>query len=937
MAGNLQLFAINKVGETCILQLSSYDPIRMTLSVAEQNPFVPSSYYSQTFRIPGQGENVNFFEDVYSVNGFSFDATKAAEAWILSDGFLFTVGNLTLKSVIRNEKYGIIEYEVLFMGDTSTFASDVGDGYMNEIDTSALNHALTYANVTSSWGATAGGTAGFKNGDVLYPLIEWGYNYNSASVPTQVTLSNGFPKGSTGPAPAGSFTAGTTGGLDLKQWKPATRVKWLWDQIFAEAGYTYTSAFIESDLFDRMYFISDNIARSEQFLNVGVCQIAGRTFRVPLGDTQRIFFTNIIADRDRTFDTILSEWTAPLTGTYTIRMSLKAKVDPSGGPTAVFRIDSVNNGIPSFGSNNSFSSSPAFTFVYTSTITGSYVQGDVLSYQLTNFSFSNANLLLYDVLFEVLDGPDDVIVSNFYPGEGSMKKIDFIKGVTKMFNLVFEPDRDSAKSFKVEPWIDWIQGGEQKDWTEYLDGSTDLQQIPVFQDQQRNLIFTGTDDSDIQNFTFQEEYKRSFMFRQYDSGINIIKGVQETKVPFAGTPLQSLPSKTVAQYPNWVFPTVAKLQTGDQNQPGSGRLQPVQIKPRILFYNGLQANDIPWYLFPTVAGTTGAIAQNSYPLVSTFETWPPSKFTQELTFQSKPQLWSPEADYVQTTANDLYTVYWQDFVEWLYDPFNRKVLATFKLDPKVVQSLKFNDKIWVKDSWYMITKITDYPVGDIAKVKVEMIKCPTPALPRVTVGATGPTTGASCASVSLCYTQSLTAENTSYNYVDCSGNLQSITLAPDTCNAVCMLYPPVNPLPEYWSAIVTGGCTGGEYFELGEDVEMSIGATGAIIGNNVQGVIYGATGGTSGTYIPMQYYFITPQNEINVNFNVPFNYGVKMELLFPTGVSGASIDSQTMILKTNGVTGFAYAATGSYQPVTGIFPLAITGGSTYTAELEIDF
>jgi hypothetical protein len=62
-----------------------------------------------------------------------------------------------------------------------------------------------------------------------------------------------------------------------------------------------------------------------------------------------------------------------------------------------------------------------------------------------------------------------------------------------------------------------------------------------------------------------------------------------------------------------------------------------------------------------------------------------------------------------------------------------------------------------------------------------------------------------------------------------------------------------------------------------------------------------------------------------------------MELLYPTGVSGASINSQTMTLKTNGVTGFAYAATGSYQPVTGRFPLAITGGSTYTAELEIDF
>ena len=937
MAGKLQLYAKNTVGETCLLQLSAYDPIKMNLSVAEQNPFVPSSYYSQTFRIPGQGQNVQFFEDVYSVNGNSFDATKAAEAWILSDGFLFTIGNLTLKSVVRNEQYSKIEYEVLFMGDTSTFASDVGDAYMNEIDTSELNHALTYANVTASWGATAGGTAGFKNGDVLYPLIEWGYNYNSANSPTQVTLSNGFPKGSTGPAPAGSFTAGTTGGLDLKQMKPATRVKWLWDKIFEESGYTYTSEFIQSDLFDRLYFISDNIARSEQFLNVGNCQIAGRDFRIPLGDTQRIFFTNIISDRDRTFDTILSEWTAPVTGTYTVRVSLTAKVIPSGGPSAAIRIDSVTNGNPSFGSVTTFASLNSTRLDYNSTITGFFSKGDTLSYQATNLSYGNSNTLFYNVLFEVIDGPDDVIVSSFYPGEGSMKKIDFIKGITKMFNLVFEPDRDSAKSFRITPWVDWIQLGSEKDWTEYLDGSTDFQQIPVFQDQQRNLVFTGTDDTDIQNFTFQDEYKRSFMFRQYDSGINIIKGTQETKVPFAGTPLQSLPSKTTTKYPNWVFPTVAKLQSGQSDQPGGGRLQPIQVKPRILFYNGLQANEIPWYLFPTVGGTTGAIAQNSYPLVSTFETWPPTKFTQELTYQSKPQLWSPDADYVQTTANDLYTVYWEDFVEWLYDPYNRKVIATLKLNPLEVQSLKFNDKIWVKDAWYMITKISDYPVGEIAKVKVEMIKCPVPALPRVTIGATGSTTGTVCASVSLCYSQSLTAENSTYSYVDCSNNIQSITLAPDTCNAVCMLYPPVNPLPEYWSAIVTGGCTGGTYFETGEDVQMTIGATGSALGTNLQAVLYGATGGTVGVYIPMQYYFLTPQNDIQVNFNVPLNYGVRMELLFPTGASGATINSQEMILKTNGVTGFAYSATGTYQPISGGYPAAIAGGSVYTAQLEIDF
>lgn len=936
MAGNVELFAKNTAGETCILQLSSFDPIKMTLSVAEQNPFVPSSYYSQTFRIPGQGANVKFFEDVYSVNGSSFDATVAAEAWILSDGFLFSIGNLTLKQVIRSEKYSRIEYEVLFMGDTSTFASEVGDGYMDQIDTTGLNHALTYSNVTTSWGATAGSTGGLKDGNVLYPLCEWGYNYDSSNFPTQVTLSNGFPKGTTGPAPAGSFTAGSTGGLDLTQFKPAVRVKWLWDKIFSDAGYTYTSTFINSDLFDRLYFVSDSVARSQMFLNVGVCQVAGRDFRVALGQTDRIFFTNIISDRDRTFDTVLSEWTCPATGNYTIRMSVNAKVVPSGGPSGVFRVDSILNGNISYGTLNTFSSASNASFVYSSTTTGFYVKGDVLSYQMHVPSYSNSNILFSKPLFEVTDGPDDVIVSSYFPGEGSLKKIDFIKGITKMFNLVFEPSRDSAKTFVVEPWVDWIQLGEKKDWTEYLQGASDLQQIPVFQDQNRNLIFTGTDDADVQNVIFQDQYKRSFMFRQFDSGINIIKGVLETKVPFAGTPLQSLPSKTTTQYPNWVFPTFAKLQPGSPDQPGSGKRQPIQIKPRILFYNGLQANDIPWYLFPTVSGTTGAIAQNNYPLVSTFETWPPAKFTQELTFQSKPQLWSPEADYVQTTANDLYNVYWQDFVEWLYDPYNRKVVATFKLNPKEVQTLKFNDRVWVKDAWYFVTKIVDYPVGEIALVKVELIKCPVPAIPRLNIPATGPAGGSTCSSVSLCYTNSLLAESTTYNYVDCSNNLQSITLTPNTCNSVCMLYPPVNPLPENWTAIPNGDCVGGVYVATGEDIDMNIWATGGVLGKNMQVVLYGATGGVSGTYLPLQYYFINPQNRIDVTFNVPIGYGVQVGMSWPTGVSGDSITDQSILLKTAGATSYYNSSEGIYYPITGGYPSPIAVG-TYTAEMKINF
>jgi hypothetical protein len=60
-----QLFAKNTAGETVLLQLTDDYKIKMNLSIATLDPFTPTSYYSQTFRVPGQGGNGKFFEDVY--------------------------------------------------------------------------------------------------------------------------------------------------------------------------------------------------------------------------------------------------------------------------------------------------------------------------------------------------------------------------------------------------------------------------------------------------------------------------------------------------------------------------------------------------------------------------------------------------------------------------------------------------------------------------------------------------------------------------------------------------------------------------------------------------------------------------------------------------------------------------------------------------------
>ncbi len=130
----VQLYAVNPEGETVLLQLSEDSPIKMSLSVAELNPFTPASFFSQTFRLPGIGPNTKFFRDVYSVNGATFNPAAAAQAWILNDGALFSLGNLNLQAVYTNELTGSIDYDVYFLGDTSNFSTAVGEDGMNTID-----------------------------------------------------------------------------------------------------------------------------------------------------------------------------------------------------------------------------------------------------------------------------------------------------------------------------------------------------------------------------------------------------------------------------------------------------------------------------------------------------------------------------------------------------------------------------------------------------------------------------------------------------------------------------------------------------------------------------------------------------------------------------------------------------------------------------------
>jgi hypothetical protein len=934
----VQLYAVNPDGETVLLQLSEDSPVKMNLSVAEINPFTPSSFFSQTFRLPGIGRNTQFFQDVYSVNGSTFNPAAAAQAWILSDGALFSLGNLNLQAVYTNELSGTIEYDVYFLGDTSNLSTQIGEGGMNTIDAAELNHPLTYANVTGSWAATGGATAGLKDGNVLYPLCEWGYTYGTGpneGIPIQSTLSNGYAK---------SFTIGATSAIEMEQMKPGIRVKWLLDKIMSDAGYVYESAFLESDYFQSLYFMSDVIARPAFENPSGICQITTSPFSVNQGAEVVIPFDNAISNIDQAFNTTTHVWTAPVTGTFTFTASGQCfvpAVDETTNDTfgpAAFVIVAYKNDVSIFTST-----------IQTTTLANprnwswssgslSLTLGDRIYVSVRQMIFSNPLAEFQNSQFNCLTGPNQVVMSSFLPDETILKKIDFIRSLVRMFNLVFEPSRVTQKTFVIEPWIDWVQSGEIRDWTRLYDGSADLQSSPVFAEQQRILKFGAEQDEDWLNKQYQEQNKADYWYRQFDSGIKLIREEQEVDVQFGANPLQSIPSKTT-QYPNWVFPTLGRLQPGNPNQPNSARIEPIVPRPRIYHYNGLQSNPTPWYLFDQVSGGGTGQAQNSYPLISPYSSWPPDQFTTvNLNFQSKVQPWSADSSLIGQTSQDLYTVYWAEYVSWLYDPFNRKVSLTLRLDPADVQELAFNDRIWIKDTWYFIQKISDYVIGQTVLVRVDLVKVPPVAIPGpIPLAATGGTGGTTCRTISLCNNNaySETGQST-YTYVDCLSNIASVTLPDSSCAApICMLFPLVNALPSGWTASDNGSC----------------GSTGAALEirmvNQLESLIIeypfttvevqGASGGTGGTYTTIQNFTFDGDQDFTVSIpNLPTGFGLRVRLS-SSYAPGTALVSQFISLATNGTTGATAGRSGTYQPISATFPAVVSASNTYTAYVNITY
>ena len=701
------------------LDLYKEDPIKLTLSIEDITNTEARSTFSRTFRVPATGNNNQFFKHAFRVDGFDYDVTVKKPAQILSSGNLYKEGHIRLQKIYVNGQQNQIDYEIVFLGETRDFASAVGEKMLSDLDLSGYNHALSYANITQSWQAWPEGAEndGLFNGDILYPLISFGIEEGDSRI---AYSSN-----------SGSNTFDKTGNaIYPNRFKPMIRAKALWDKIFEEAGFTYTSQIADSNEFRQLYIsafgneaTTNEDAGSANRLDVSLFS----DFDFSDGDIVEWRKENL--DPNDNYSTTTFKYTVPVTGTYEVNASVNGAYDVDGPGTALVRTKLMRN-TTVLDDQSSSQSNPVlntYNFSHYVTFNGSLTAGDEIYIEMEYQGATNRAQIESDSsYFEIPHAAGPVNIATQL--DDNYKQIDFIKDMITKFRLVMAPDKNNPKNFIVEPWSDYIATGQVFDWSDKLANDKDIQIQPLFFTQSARIEFTDKADADFLNELNIKQFKETFGTLYFDAQNELLKGTRKITTNFAPTPMRQIEG---ASDSNFLIPLIHSHDSDDDVTQHN----PIKAVTRILFYNGLFTQEgfiddgsnppaiTDWYFFDD---NNVSQAQSQFPMVSYWQNFDPVTGPNGQTVNLN---WQIERGYAADYANfnynagvSMFTRFWSDYIESLYDKDARRITAYFNLSAEDLFDFSFDDVIFLNGNYYRPEKVQDVIVGEKALVKVQLIK-----------------------------------------------------------------------------------------------------------------------------------------------------------------------------------------------------------------------
>ena len=706
------------------LDLYETEPIKLTLSIEDITDATARSVFSRTFRVPSTGNNNKFFKHAFLIEGVDFDVTVRKGATVLIDGAEFRTGHVRLQKIYRNRSKDSIEYEIVFMGETRDFATALNDKKLTDLDLSAYDHDLSYANIVSSWQAYPEGTTtdGLFDGDILYPLVDFGDREGEPRVKYSKSQNGG----------GFNFSANA---LTPSFFRPMIRAKALWDKIFEEAGFTYTSNIANDPGFVQLYVSAwgndpDNpiaIDGSANTLDVGLSS------DYYISGTETILFDVENLDPNDNYNPATGIYTVPATtvaNNYIADVMIEGNTrgEAAGGSV---RVSLFVNAVEVDFTTHTIPINTDRRWVSTLSMDQALTTGDQVKIVVEESGDVDRTLIHPSSYFRIPQAEGQFSISAFF--DTDYKQLDFIKDMITKFRLVMAPDTDNPKNFIIESWSNYIASGQVHDWTAKVDHSKDFVIEPVFFAQTDRLRFEDKEDKDFLNLRNTAKFKEQFGTVLFDSGNDLLIGERKVETGFAPTPIAQIDG---AKNSNFLIPKIysAEVEQVDEDNQGDSINELVRepIKPvtRLLFYNGLMTqagtDDFgvavgDWYLQNGVA-----TAESQWPMVSYWQDFDwingPADDSINLNWQVERGYAYDYAGIDYTKGIGMFDRFWAEYIANVYNKFARKVTCNVVLDPIDIQTISFDDVIFIDGTYYRPEKLMDVVVGQRTLVKVVLIK-----------------------------------------------------------------------------------------------------------------------------------------------------------------------------------------------------------------------
>ena len=686
-------------------------PVSLNYNLADvRNPDQRKASFSKTINLNGTNEINKLFENIFSVNvatQYFNKNLKTPVRYIVNEIENFA-GDLQLIKININPDNSIV-YECSIIGAGGSLFVDIGEKYitgnansLEDLDFSTYDHNYTRANQIGSRTTYLGTGTGYT-----YPFIDRGTNGNNPTV------------------------------WNVKDFLPIFSVYEYIKKIIEGTGRTFTSTFLNSSFFKRLYCYA-NIEK----LSLTDAELANKQFYIGLNTDINVTIkpaTNIFSANTTLFPSTNYIESTPFfdaggqvtstsivvskSGFYNVATNIWFEFLASAAPfpsenRAVAII--LRNGIPITTYGNTLTGVLAtivtqIPFAISSgeiylnagdVITVKYDvyngnQGTTPTYTyfklLKGSGQTECNLYLIATRKEITEG-DPLAVNRSLPTK--IKQKEFLTSILKAFNLFVEVNPNNPNDLLIEPFDEFYNTTGIVDYENRTDLGKEQTINPNLLEGKR-YIYTYKADKDYYNDLYLKTHNEVFGTEEINVDNDFIKSDKKTELIFSATPLAANYELGIAMPKIYtkdetsiktIAPNIRLLYCAVKTSPNAYTYKQ-QGEADITTNEYLHAGMEDDALNPTVSLMFGPAKEFYYNYINAY-----------------------------FTTNTLYNKYHKQYLVNLIDRDAKFVTKFLWLTPKDINEFSFRNRLFIDGSYYIVNKIENYTPLEQTSTKVELIK-----------------------------------------------------------------------------------------------------------------------------------------------------------------------------------------------------------------------